>query len=220
MNLLGKAITSPFSLLASAFGGGDEEMGSVSFAAGESTLSDAEQAKLKKLAASLLERPTLKLDITGRADAQADHTGVQHAYLLQQVKAQKLQDLVAKGSAILLDDVTLNPDEYAKYLERAYKTANFPKPRNVLGLTKSLPDEEMEKLIMANAPVNADSLRALADRRALLVKKTLEQLGNVPNARLFLNASQLSPPTGPGSATQPAGKTAEAATNVTFSIRQ
>jgi len=40
-------------------------------------------------------------------------------------------------------------DEYDKHLQRAYKAAKFPKPRNVLGLTQSLPPAEMKKLMCA-----------------------------------------------------------------------
>ncbi|HRL54801.1 MAG TPA: DUF748 domain-containing protein, partial [Acidovorax temperans] len=58
LNLIGKALTSPFSLLASAFGGG-EEMSSVAFAPGSATLSPEAQQNLGKVAKALVDRPAL-----------------------------------------------------------------------------------------------------------------------------------------------------------------
>ncbi|MCK7492894.1 MAG: hypothetical protein MZW92_16290 [Comamonadaceae bacterium] len=45
----------------------------------------------------------------------------------------------------------MDKEEYAKYLERAYKQEKFPKPRNAIGLAKDLPPEEMEKLMLTHA---------------------------------------------------------------------
>ena len=58
-----------------------------------------------------------------------------------------------------LDDIELKPNEYAEYLAGAYKQETFAKPKNVVGLTKSLPVPEMEQLMLSN--INAgDSERA------------------------------------------------------------
>lgn len=62
VNLLTKAVTAPFSALASLIGGGDE-LAYVDFAAGTPELSAAESDKLSKLSAALVERPQVKLDI-------------------------------------------------------------------------------------------------------------------------------------------------------------
>ena len=41
----------------------------------------------------------------------------------------------------------------------AYKQAKFDKPRNFLGLTKSLPPDEMKKLLFENTHVTDDDLK-------------------------------------------------------------
>ncbi len=195
VNVLTKAITAPFSLLASAFGGGgggSEELSYVEFAPGTSNLTADANKKLDTLAKALHDRPALKLEISGRVDPDSDREGTRHAYLDRQVRAQKIEDLRDQGSAVQMRDVTVAPNEYAKYLERAYKAEKFDKPRNVLGFAKSLPPEEMEKLMLANAPAGDAELKALADRRAQTVKRYLEQQGGVANERMFLTASQLS----------------------------
>ena len=58
------------------------------------------------------------------------------------------------------------PDEYAKYLTLAYKEAKFAKPKNLVGLTKSLPVPEMEQLMLANINAGDNEMRELAEQRA------------------------------------------------------
>ena len=98
-------------------------------------------------------------------------------------------------SALSLGDqgarVTVSKQEYPKYLEAVYKRESFKKPKNFIGLNKSLPPNEMEKLLLENAPVTDAELRALADQRALAVKQSLERDGKVPDSKLFLTAPKL-----------------------------
>lgn len=193
VNLLTKAVTAPFSLLASAFSGaGGDELSYVEFKPGVGNLDADATRKLDTLAKALNDRAGLKLEITGRIDPDTDREGARRAYVERKLRLQKLEDLRDQGSAVQLRDVTVEPREYAKYLERAYKAEKFPKPRNVIGLTKSLPPEEMEKLMLANAPAGDAELQALAERRALTVKRYLEQEGKVANERMFLVAPKLS----------------------------
>ncbi|MBY4948419.1 DUF748 domain-containing protein [Cupriavidus respiraculi] len=204
VNLLTKAITSPFSLIASAFGGGDE-LGYVEFAPGTATLGKQEREKLATLARAMNDRPALRLEITGRIDPATDAEGARKAWLDAQVLEQKVRDqrqrARGQGAAEEADGeggeqgakVTVTAQEYPKYLAQVYDRADFKKPRNVIGLTRSLPTAEMEKLLLENAPVTDAGLRELAERRALLVKQTLEREGKVPEARLFLTAPKLTP---------------------------
>jgi outer membrane protein OmpA-like peptidoglycan-associated protein len=192
VNLLTKAITAPFSLLASAFSGSsDSELSYVEFAPGSSNLSADATKKLDTLAKALNDRPALTLDITGRIEPESDRDGVRQAYLDRRLRLQKIEDLRNQGSAIQMRDVKIEPSEYAKYLERAYKAEKIDKPRNLIGFAKSLPTAEMEQLMLANAPVGETELKALADQRAMAVKRYLEQQGKVGNDRMFLVAPKL-----------------------------
>ncbi|HEY1181285.1 MAG TPA: hypothetical protein VGE56_03195, partial [Rhodocyclaceae bacterium] len=69
--------------------------------------------------------------------------------------------------------------------EMAYKAEKFDKPRNLIGMTKSLPTAEMERLMLANLPAGDDELRALAERRARNAYDTLTAKG-VPGERAFV----------------------------------
>ena len=192
VNLIVKAVTAPFALLGSMFGGG-EELAYVEFDYGRAAIGPDAEKKLQPLTKALLDRPGLKLEIAGRIDPANDREGLKKAAVERKVKAQKLNDLVKKGEqAGSADDVTVGKEEYAKYLERAYKQEKFPKPRNMVGFAKDLPPEEMEKLMLTHAEVGEEDLRQLANRRAEAVKEYLAQQGKLPEERLFLVKPNLS----------------------------
>jgi len=192
VNLLSKAVTAPFALIGSLFGGG-EELSYLEFAPGQQRIDPAGEDKLKTLAKALADRPSLELEIAGRSDPATDQEGLKQALLEQKVKAQKLADLVKQGvSAGSLDEISLTAGEYPALLKRAYQREKFPKPRNMLWLTKDLPVAEMEKLILAHTTTSADDLRELANRRALAVKNWLLNNGQIAPERVFLLAPKLS----------------------------
>jgi len=186
VNLIGKAITAPFALLGSVLGGG-EELSYLELAPGLAQPGEAQQQKLKTLAQALVDRPALRLDVTGRADPATDTEGLKQALLQRTVRAQKLKAMVAKGQeAPSVDDIQVSAQEYPELLKRAYKEADFKKPRNLIGLTKDLPVPEMEALMIANTVVGDGELRALAEQRAQAVKNWLTVEGQVPGERIFL----------------------------------
>ncbi|MBL8430675.1 MAG: DUF748 domain-containing protein [Dechloromonas sp.] len=185
VNLFVKAVTSPFALLGSMFGGGDE-LSNVEFASGRAALNDAATKKLEALAKALNERSALKLEITGRADPETDREGAKRAALERAMQAEKLKDLKKSGEGKSLEEIEIAPEESKIYLTRAYKEAKFPKPRNMVGLQKELPVEEMEKLMLTNLPVSDDDVKALAGRRAETVQGWLVEHGKVPPERVFL----------------------------------
>jgi hypothetical protein len=185
-----KAATAPFSLLASAIPGfhGSEQLAYVEFAPGTSTLTPEAKKSLETLASALQQRPSLRLSIEGRVDPAFDHDGLREAMLLDRMKAEKIKD---KGDNADPDTIELTPAESTKYLARVYKAAKFTKPANFLGLDKSIPPEEMRKLLLANINVTDQDLRHLADARAAAVRKWMSD--KVEPGRLFLVAPKLTP---------------------------
>jgi hypothetical protein len=187
VNLIAKAVTSPFALLNSMFGGDSEELGYVEFAPGSDTLTKDAEQKLEKLSKALNDRPALKLDIIGRVDPIADTNGLRRAALDDKEKALKRRDTKGQGG----DAITLNDADRAKYLEAVYKNEKFDKPKNVIGFSKSLPAEEMERLILENTPIGPTELRELALHRADSVRKYLEESAKIPLDRVYLVAPKL-----------------------------
>ena len=193
INIITKAVTAPFSLIASAFGGGGsgEELSYIEFADGRATLEPSQREKIATLAKALNNRPALNLEITGRADPISDLDGLKRVGIERKVKAQKLKDLARKGQAPRsVDEVQVDKGEYAQYLKAAYGEESFPKPRNIIGLAQDLPVPEMEKLMLQHAQVSDDDLRQLASQRAQAVRDALLASGQVGAERLFVVAAK------------------------------
>ena len=83
----------------------------------------------------------------------------------------------------------LQPRAGGRPSSKAYKAADFKKPHNFVGLTKSLPADEMKSAIAEHAPVNDASLRELAQQRAQAVQQYFE--GKIDSSRVFIVAPKL-----------------------------
>ncbi len=189
VNLFVKAVTSPFALIGSIFGGG-EELSNVEFAPGYATLDAEAQKRLENLAKALIDRPALKLEIEGHIDSENDPEGLKHARIERKVRAAKREDMTKAGVEVeSLASVQVSDEEYPSLLERVYRAEKFPKPRNMVGMVKTLPVEEMEKLILANSTVDEEDLTDLGDRRAKAVRDWLIE-HQVDGERIFLRPTQ------------------------------
>ena len=189
LNLLEKAVTAPFSLLANAFGGSGEEMGYVEFDAGSAKLSDAADKKLDTIAKALTDKSSIRIDLIGRVDPAVDTPALRTAYVENLVKQVKINGMVGNGESVDLSTVTVDPKEYDKYLTKVYKDADFKKPRNLVGLTKTLPDDDMKSALAEHAPVDDASLRELAQQRAQSVQQYFD--GKIDSSRVFIVAPKL-----------------------------
>ena len=211
VNLVTKAVTAPFALLAS-IGGGGEQLAFIEFAPGHADLSQAAVAKLGTLAKALNDRPALKLDASGRAIADVDRDGLKHAALDEALRIQKQKSLSAQGqSAPALDTLTIDAAEYPKLLESVYRGTDLPdKPRNVFGIAKSIPAADMEAMLLASYRVDDEALASLANRRAQAIEEWFAHEGGVAAERIFIVKPKLN-----GDGITDGG----AATRVDFAIR-
>ena len=90
VNLFVKAVTSPFALLGSMFGSGEELSMSNSRLVAPASMR-AGTKKLENLAKALVERNSLKLEIVGQADPEIDKEGVKRVGMERAMKAEKLK---------------------------------------------------------------------------------------------------------------------------------
>ena len=186
MNLLTKAATAPFALLASLFGSG-EEISYIEFEYGDYKVTEQNMKKIENLAKALYERPSLKLDIEGHIDFEKDREALKKTLFLNKLKVQKLKDMIKKGEkAIPVEDVKIESNEYEKYLKMAYDAEKFAKPKTIIGTIKTLPPQEMEKLIYTHIEAGDNDLRTLANKRATTVKELLLKTGKVTVDRVFV----------------------------------
>ncbi|MFC5523956.1 DUF748 domain-containing protein [Polaromonas jejuensis] len=200
VNVIVKAITAPFSLLAHALGGGGEELSMVGFPAGSAQLSPEARSGLDKVAKALAERPALHLTVVGTSSLEAEREGFKRERLNQLVRAEKRRQMAKEGAAQAKEDgasaadtLTVSPAEYPALLKEVYKRADMPKPRNLIGLAKDQPVAEMEKLLLADIKVSDDAMRELAVQRGMAVKDYLASR-DLPPQRLFLGAAKAGPP--------------------------
>jgi len=201
-NLITKAITAPFSLLARAFGGGADALGTVNFPLGSPALTPEAREGLDKVAKALTDRPTLRLTVVGSASMAAERDALQREKLSRRIAAEKRRNTLLQGTPLAepkeegdASEVEGPPDpavsnaEYATLLKAIYMRANFPKPRNALGMVKDLLVPEMEQLLLANMPADEDAIRQLAIQRGVAVRDYLAAK-QLPLDRLFLGASK------------------------------
>ena len=206
VNLFVKAATSPFALLSSMMGS-SEDLSSVTFTPGSAILAPAEEKKLETLATALSQRPGLKVELAGFVDKQRDPEGYRSELLLQKMRQEKYLELAKSHQTKEGDDaekMIIQPAEYSRYLKAVYLKEKFPKPRNMIGMIKDLPDAEMKKLIIANTKVTDQDLQQLAAQRAAAVKKHLITKGKLESQRIFQKQDNIQKP--PKQETAPASR--------------
>ena len=171
VNVLTKIVTSPFRLLANAFGHEEENIDFQEFPPGSAALSEPEKKKLDVVAQSLAERPELSLDVVGATDPVADADALKKARLQGLVTTQKkLWDPTATSVGV---------EEYARWLKSAHQAA-FPD-----AVTPESTSETEAKLL-GTITIGPDELRGLAAERARSVRDYLTGAAGVAAERVFL----------------------------------
>jgi hypothetical protein len=187
-NLLVKAVTSPFALLA---GGGSEDLSFVAFEPGTNTFNSAGTATIDKVAKALADRPALKMTVTGAADPQSEREAMQQAALNARIAAEQRREALRAGAASDVPLPALAPAQREVLLKRIYDDAKLPdKPRNAIGFAKTIPAAEMQALLTKATLVTADTARELALQRGLAVRDALIAKG-LPSERLFVAAPKV-----------------------------
>ncbi|MGN5136983.1 DUF748 domain-containing protein [Aeromonas sp. 164P] len=186
-NTLSKAITSPFSLLAS-LADGTKDLDELSFLPGESDLTPTQQERLIKLAQALKERPKLSMNIRGKVNFNEERPILQR---------QKLERVLAKltGNQVDLDLLEQDP-ALQEALAQAYED-RFGEDLNDLADRLHLDEESAALraqaviLLRDQQLITAKSLRNLAMRRAQNTKEFLVDSQGIAPERLFVLDSQV-----------------------------
>ncbi|MFB2831934.1 DUF748 domain-containing protein [Aeromonas jandaei] len=186
-NTLSKAITSPFSLLAS-LAGGSEDLDEITFLPGDPDLTQTQQEKLTKLAQALKDRPKLSMNIRGKVNFNEERPILQR---------QKLERALAKLTG---NQVDLDLLEQDKDMQDALAQAYEDRFGEDLGdLADRLHLDEKSAALRAQAVallqeqqlITAKSLRNLAMRRAQNTKEFLVDAQGITPERLFVLDSQV-----------------------------
>ncbi|WP_139705633.1 DUF748 domain-containing protein [Aeromonas hydrophila] len=186
-NTLRKAVTSPFSLLAS-LAGGSEDLDELPFLPGEPDLTPTQQEKLAKLAQALKDRPKLSMNIRGKVNFNEERPILQR---------QKLERALAKitGGPVDLELLEQDPTMQSA-LAQAYE-ARFNEDLGDLADRLKLDEEspalraQAVLLLRDQQLITAKSLRNLAMRRAQNTKEFLVDRQGIAPERLFVLDSQV-----------------------------
>ncbi|MFM4907288.1 DUF748 domain-containing protein [Aeromonas veronii] len=186
-NTLSKAITSPFSLLAS-LADGTEDLDELPFLPGDPDLTPTQQEKLVKLAQALKDRPKLSMNIRGKVNFNEERPILQR---------QKLERVLAKltGNQADLDLLEQDP-ALQEALAQAYEE-RFGEDLDDLADRLHLDEESAALraqaviLLRDQQLITAKSLRNLAMRRAQNTKEFLVDSQRIAPERLFVLDSQV-----------------------------
>ncbi|HXQ32143.1 MAG TPA: DUF748 domain-containing protein [Steroidobacteraceae bacterium] len=210
VNLITKIATSPFKLLGSLFGGG-EEISFVDFAPGSATLDAAAKAKLQTLAKALDSRPALSVDVPMIAQPEADRAAL--------AELRWREDLTARASHRLgthatdpgaIDHLLATPKDYRALLEDAYREsfghrAEIPKPEAPAPTATPAPAADpqaqaiawLETALKGRISVAPADLDALAKDRASAVQVALLDGTGIDPTRVFVITAPPLPPASP-----------------------
>jgi hypothetical protein len=177
INLIGKAATAPFNLLAGLVGS-DEDLQRVNFPAGYAELDDAAKKKLTDLGTAMSQRPGLTLLIDGRINRALDTPRLQ--------KNALAAEFIAGG--ISADEVKSKGPDWAKKISSRYNNLGLPPPENGEGLSI----RKQYEAVAASLPVSEDALQTLAEERAVETKRFLVNEVGVPANQAAIDSVDLS----------------------------
>ncbi len=194
VNLLTKAVTAPFALLGSLFGGG-EEINLISFPAGAPSLEPAGREKIGALVKALSERPGLQLSVPAVFNRALDEPALRETGFEAKLLAARKAELAAKKQsvdAVTLAGISADPKTYerllvAVYRQEAGKDAPLPEPPpEATDPAARIP--LLEEALRQRVMVTDAEFFALAKSRAEAVQTLLLTDTGIDPARVFLTS--------------------------------
>lgn len=200
VNAITKIVKSPFKAIASLFGT-EDDLSTISFAAGKAELDEQQQSKLETVAKALHERPALNVDIKGAAFMEQDWPALTDAALYDQLKKMRAAEINSQGGKKIREEyVELSDEEYKRlladrFIEKFPLMADrtfFGKPRLKDPKAGDFYEVAKQKLTSIIEP-EQKRLKDLAADRAQAIAKYLVQQGGIDNDRVFILDTAVDP---------------------------
>ena len=180
VNLITKAVTAPFALIGSMFGGDNLDLNNLQFVTGSSRLNDQTEKALAVVGKAMTERPGIKIQIVGIANSVLDEKGLKERNLRRQMIYSIYRD-----SSTSTDAKKLTPFQMNKAIKNLFNESEAP---NKPDTNKP---EEMMNFLLQNIRVPSQDLQALATRRAEAVRDYLINKEKINPDRLFVVAGDV-----------------------------
>lgn len=180
VNLITKAVTAPFALIGSMFGGENLDLNNLAFVTGSARLNDQTEKALAVVGKAMTERPGIKIQITGIGNTALDEKGLKEKRLMRQMIFSIYRDSTSSTDAKKLTPVQMN-----QAIRNLFKESDAPnKP-------KTDKPQEMMDFLMQNIRVPTQDLQELATRRAKAVRNYLINKEKIKPDRLFVVAGDV-----------------------------
>jgi hypothetical protein len=197
VNILEKAVTAPFALLGSLFGGGPD-LQFIDFSPGASGLDSAAVDKTRTIVKALNERPQLKIEVPIAEVDELDRPALIEAQFSAQLREAQSGKSGAKTPAAAAPEFdAMDPTAKLALLTKVYAKVlgGEPKyPEEVTGI-KAKPDlaaaklDFLSKALHEHIAVAAGDLTALGQQRAVAIQQALLTDSQVGADRVFLVVS-------------------------------
>jgi len=193
VNLITKAVTSPFSMVANLVGGDPNKLKSVDFAAGDATLSSSNKEQLTTLAEVLKDRPKLALEIRPYVDKQEDTLALQQHKIDSLLKQSGIDNSIEPQQRITLIEGLLpkfNGSNELNELKSAMQDAlvaidQDPNKAEKQQLIKDNYEQSLKNTLKEKQLVSELELTELAQRRLNAIKTQLIQREKVEDKQIF-----------------------------------
>ncbi|MBN1831345.1 MAG: DUF748 domain-containing protein, partial [Deltaproteobacteria bacterium] len=209
INLVTKAVTSPFALLGSLVGGDGEELSFVEFEYGSESFLPQQAQKLDKLAQALQERPALQLQIEGAADSEYDRLSLAEEMLMAELRFRRFEEMQVSGeqATVKPEEMTLTEEEFTRLLTEKYVETYGHDPFTTIeekgteeGAISTERSEEVpgppevdpavrmamaKQRLIKEMIIDEIALQRLAQGRATQIKGYLIEQGEISADRLF-----------------------------------
>lgn len=188
LNLLGKVVASPFSLLGKLVpgGGSGDDLQFIEFQPGGAVLADDEVKKLAVLEQALDERAGLRLDIKGTSDAVVDGAALRKRKLRDRLLTKMRRE---RGKSA--EPVEISAEQEQRFVEELFAEIQAKQAgvsEKTADQAESTPPtaEEMKARVLAEIAVTDADLEFLAMERGEAVRTRLLESGKLANGRVFL----------------------------------
>ncbi|MEH6593226.1 MAG: DUF748 domain-containing protein [Halioglobus sp.] len=172
-NIIIKAVTAPFSLLASLVSS-EEDLQRITFASGSIELDEIARGKLGDLQAALTQRPELILVIRGRLHPRADLEYMQLSALKSELTASGLPEPSWESK----------DEQWARAIDARYKTLAIDTANDDSPASPS--NREKLEVIQSTISIPESLLQTLAEDRAVEVKRYLVNEAGLPADRAVI----------------------------------